>query len=618
MSLLPIQPKPGLYTETTDRGALDRWKLGNNVRFFKGNPEKIGGRSKLLTDSILGVCRSIVAWTTLTFARYAALGTSVKLYLTDTIGFYDITPLRSSGTLGLDPLTTTAASATIEVHHVGHGLAEGDYFHLSGATAVGGVTPDGQNVVTVVVDTDNYRFDWTAVASSSATGGGAAVLYEYEIPVGTTDSILGAGWGTGGFGIGTWGVSGAPVALQDARIWALAPWGEDLLASPQNCPIYVWSATLGSSVRATLVAAAPATNRWILVTNRLRIVVSYGSHDGTDSDPMLIRWCDSEDYTEWTPDITNLAGDLRLSLGTKIIRALPTRGEIAIFTDTTVYAQTLTGDDNVFRFDDKGQTSGLMGPNAVCDANGVIYAMGRSKFYTYDGQVIDLPCDVYSQVFGTPEAPAINLVQSAKVFSTWNTRKSEIMFFFCGYGSDEINRVVGVSTGAGPNGERAWWLGDVASTAWLDNHPFDDTLTTPLGAVIGPDGLTYLYAQESGFDDEGVAIPYFLESYDMEIGATNNLITGTASGAGEFIYTISKIIPDIVRIVGTHLVTLKGRKNPQDRQWSRGPKKLTSAKRHIDMRLRSRQIAIRIESAELGSDISLGTWRMDTDQQGEA
>jgi hypothetical protein len=261
MSLLPLSPKPGLYTESTPRAGLDRWKDGDNVRFFNGNPEKIGGRAKLLTDSILGVCRAIVAWTTLTFARYAALGTSVKLYLTDTIGFYDITPLRASGTLGANPFTTTTSSATILVHHVAHGLGEGDYIHFSGAAAVGGVTPDGENVVTVVIDTDNYQFDWTSAATSSAAGGGAAVLYEYEIAVGYTDSILGAGWGTGGYGIGLWGSSGAPVALGDARIWSLAPWGEDLLASPQNCPVYLWSATLGSNVRATLVtqAARPRT-----------------------------------------------------------------------------------------------------------------------------------------------------------------------------------------------------------------------------------------------------------------------------------------------------------------------------------------------------------------------
>jgi hypothetical protein len=287
---------------------------------------------------------------------------------------------------------------------------------------------------------------------------------------------------------------------------------------------------------------------------------------------MLIRWCDSEDYTEWTPDITNLAGDIRLSQGTKIIAAVPTRGETAVFTDTTVYSQTLTGDDNVFRFDAKGKAAGLMGPNAACDANGVVYAMGLTKFYTYDGQVLELPCEVHSRVFGTTDAPAINLVQAAKVFAAWNKRKTEVIFFFPAAGSNEVNKCVGVSTDA----EHNWWLGSVASTAWLDEHPFQDTFTTPLGAVIGPDSLTYLYTQETGVDDAGVAIPYFLESYDMEIGASNNLITGTASGAGEFVYRFCKIIPDLFRIAGTHLVTLKGRKTPQDRQWTRGPKKLTS------------------------------------------
>lgn len=603
--------QPGIYTESSDRTATGRWKDGSNVRFYKSNPEKVRGGVKQIATSFFGVCRAMLAWTTLTASRFAALGTSAKLYLSDMDAFYDITPFSSTGTL-TNPFTTMNTLTTILMTHVAHGRSVGDHVYFSGATAVGGVLINGEYIVTVVPDANHYQFDSGIVATSGATGGGT-VTFQYEIPVGQVDTILGQGWGVGGWGLGTWGTARTIAVVTIARVWSLVNWGEDLIASPVGAPMYVWVAGNGTNTRAVLITQAPAASRRVLVSPQLRIAISFGSHDGASPDAMLLRWCDSEDYTNWTPDITNLAGDKRLDNGSEIITAISTRTEIAIVTDSTVYGMTMTGDDLVFSFDDKGAISGLMGPNAAVDVNGTIYGMGLGSFWTYDGTVKELQCDVQTRVFGEADAPAVNYTQSAKVFADWNKRKSEVIFFFCSAGSTEIDSCVGVSTV-----DQTWWLGTVACTAFLSKHPFKDKFNVPLGCAVSPaDGLNYLYMRETGLNEDGVAMPYFLESYDLEVGSISNALSGSYRGQGENTWKWTRLFPDFVRLAGNHYAVLKSRRFPNGKQRVTGPVRFGEKVRHIDRHIKGRQIAFRIYSNQLDTDISVGGWRADAEILGD-
>ncbi len=605
--LEPISLLPGIYTEASDRTVINRYKDGLNWRFFKGNGQKIGGWVTQIAQTFSGICRSSASWTTLSYQRLIGLGTNAKLYLSDSATYFDITPVDATGTLAADPFTTVNGSKTIIVADVTHGRNVGDYVAFTGATVVGGLDLNGEHYVDVVIDNDHYSFQMPNAANAGATGGGAAVDFVYDIHSGYASSVIGSGWGAGGWGIGTWGDPRISNVLTLARIWSLANWGEDLIASPVDGPVYVWVASGGTNTRAVVISTAPAQNRKILVSDQLRILISLGSHDGTSADPMLIRWSDSENYNDFTPSPTNLAGDKRLDGGNQIITGVITRGEIAVFTDTQVWSMALSGDDNVFTFLSKGQTVGLLSPNAACDVNGVIYAMGNGNFYTYDGAVKILPCDVHSRIFGN-----INLQQAAKVQVRRSKTKSEILIFWPSAGSDEIDLCAGYNYDDGN-----WWLGNVARTSWLDESPF---FNVPMATSATTDALGYpagiMYLQETGTDADGAPLPYFAETWDMEIGASSNGLTGSSTGAGEVIDKVTRLFPDFKRLAGRHKVTLKGRKYPQDKQFSSAPGYFYPGKPRVDLHLRARQMSMRIESNQLGADIEIGSWRKDSRAQG--
>lgn len=88
---------------------------------------------------------------------------------------------ETSGTLGTDPYTTVLDSTEVTVALTDHGFSQGSIFYTTGATAVGGVTIEGTFEVTSV-DTNTFTIDISALgaATSSATGGGAAVTYTCE------------------------------------------------------------------------------------------------------------------------------------------------------------------------------------------------------------------------------------------------------------------------------------------------------------------------------------------------------------------------------------------------------------------------------------------------------
>jgi hypothetical protein len=206
MPLSRIQFRPGINRESTSFASEQGWFDSDLIRFRKGYPEKIGGWSSISSGSILGTVRSLKTWVTLAALKLMGVGTNLKFYIENGTTFFDITPIRSTATLGADPFTTgSAGSGEITVVAVGHGAFEGDYVTFSGATTVDGLTTSNLNkeqVITQVVSANSYTLDTGGSASSGATaGGGSAVIANYQISVGASAQVAnGPGFGAGFFG----------------------------------------------------------------------------------------------------------------------------------------------------------------------------------------------------------------------------------------------------------------------------------------------------------------------------------------------------------------------------------------------------------------------------------
>ena len=126
MPLQKLQVAPGIDKQKTEYGAEGRWVDSDNVRFRYGQPEKIGGWTKVTSDALLGATRGIVTWFSLDGDQYTIVGTNKKLYVYAIGIWYDITPIRSSGD-SITQFATTASSSTVSVTDAGHGAIEGDY-----------------------------------------------------------------------------------------------------------------------------------------------------------------------------------------------------------------------------------------------------------------------------------------------------------------------------------------------------------------------------------------------------------------------------------------------------------------------------------------------------------
>ena len=96
MALIDFKVLPGIDKQDTESGAENRWVDCDNVRFRYGLPEKVGGWSSLVTDTIVGVARRQFAFVDLDGNRYIAIGTDKFLLIYFEGQLYDITPIKAA------------------------------------------------------------------------------------------------------------------------------------------------------------------------------------------------------------------------------------------------------------------------------------------------------------------------------------------------------------------------------------------------------------------------------------------------------------------------------------------------------------------------------------------
>lgn len=259
MPLQKILFKPGVNRENTRYTTEGGWYDCDKIRFRQGTPEKVGGWQRISSSTFIGVCRSLWAWVTLGFQNLVGVGTDQKFYIENGGVYYDITPIRAEVTL-TNPFTTNTATnsggyTTVTVTDAALGYRNGAYVTFYGATAVGGVTVNGEYQIAYTSGT-TYTIQVLGTASSNATGGGT-VYAVYQVNTGPATAQPLTGWGAGAWGAGPWGIGST--STDPLRIWNQNNFGEDLIYGPRGGPLYYWNAGVGlTGSTFTVTIASPA------------------------------------------------------------------------------------------------------------------------------------------------------------------------------------------------------------------------------------------------------------------------------------------------------------------------------------------------------------------------
>jgi len=737
MPLTKLQFKPGINKESTSYSNEGGWFDIDKVRFRFGMPEKIGGWSRLGTNSFLGSCRALHSWRTIALDNYLGLGTSQKYYIENGQFYYDITPLRlnqppnqnisftvsgvsasgevgepdistdanlvditeaagASGGVGQVAVTTvdnsgssdedttavlenvaqatgavgsvtvsvsvanvsvsvTGVSATasvapvipsgtvdvsvitfaasngspnITVSHTDHGATEGDYVTFLGSETLGGnITANIINQeykIYAVINEDSYTIRAREVnsvasitvdgvytptlvnANSSDTGnGGISVTGKYQITTGLDTSVFGNGWGAGAWSRLGWGSAAAINTQTDTlRLWTHDNFGEDLVMNVFNGGIFYWDASapdaLGTrAVKLTDLTGAsnpPTVASKVIVSDVDRHVIAFGCNPlgSSTQDPLLIRFSDQENAADWTPTSTNTAGDLVVGSGSRIVTALETRQQILVFTDKSLHAMQFLGPPFTFGISMLSENVTIAGPNTAIAVHDFVFWMGKNEFYSYGGSVQKLPCTVKDYVFSD-----FNETQSEKAFASSNTSFSEVWWFYPSLESETVDRYVIYNYQ-----QNIWYYGSLARGAWTDRG----ILENPVAAGLD----SYLYTHESGFDDNNAAMSAYIESSQFDIGDGDNFSF------------VNRLIPDVTfrnssTSSPTVTFTMKARNFPGGNYLQTDDETVTRSAsvpieqftNQVNVRLRGRSMALRIESNQTGTGWRLGSPRVD-------
>jgi hypothetical protein len=617
MPLKKLQQKAGVNRENTRYTNENGYFVSNNVRFRQGTPEKIGGWTRLSATFFLGVCRSLWNWATLGGANYLGVGTNLKFYVESGGTYNDITPIRASSTINNNPFAGNGTT-TVTVTDTAHGGATGDFVTFSGATGTYDTIFNAEYQITVLT-TDTYTIT-TSSAIVAGSYGGASVVAAYQIPVGEAYALPIVGWGAGAWGAGTWG-NGGGASTVPIRLWAQANFGEDLVFGYRGGALYYWDNTTGLAARGVLVSSlsgasdVPLMQNYLLVSAISRFVFCFGVNDygGSTQNPMLLRWSDQEKVEDWTVSATSQAGSLLLSHGSKIVTAIQTRQEIVVITDSALYSLQYQGPPVIWSSQLLGDNISIAGPNAAAIASGVIYWMGIDKFYKYDGRLQTLRCDLRKFIFED-----INLDQQDQFFASTNEGFNEVWFFYCSADATEIDRYV-VYNYAENNGEGVWYYGEMSRTAWLDSG----LRNNPMAATA----INNIVYHELGNDDNAtetsLPINSLIETTEFDIDD------------GDHFGFVWRIVPDITFVgsdaaspqVTMTLIPMQNSGSGYNDPISLGGNSDATVVRtatvpieeftgQIYVRVRGRQMILKVENNQLGCAWQLGSPRLDIKQDG--
>jgi len=258
----------------------------------------------------------------------------------------------------------------------------------------------------------------------------------------------------------------------------------------------------------------------------------------------------------------------------------------------------------VWKADIVGDNISIAGQNAVAYANGVSYWMGVDKFYKYDGRTQTMRCDLRQYIFSD-----INNAQFDQVCAGTNEGFNEVWWFYCSLNSNQIDRYAVYNYA-----EDIWYYGNLARTAWLDTG----VLNNPIGATY----LNNIVTHEVGYDDDssGTTAPIEASITSAEFDVDD----------GQKFMFIYRMLPDVTFRNSTAaspsitmtLYPLQNSGSGYNDPTSVGGSNYAAVTRtatvpveaftgQVFVRVRGRQLAMKVSSNALGVAWQLGSPRID-------
>jgi len=433
MPFVKLDIKPGMYLNGTEYGAAGRWRLGNLIRFFRGEPQPVGGWTAVLIDVfadevlvpflidspdsstplilekgirgyIEGTCRGIIAWRDNNETRWMAFGTTRKLYAYDGSTLYDITP-------------------------TGLGIGEENQFF----------------------------------------GEGFGALDYGEEEYGTPRSASGTS------------------IVEDPGAWTLDIWGENLVACANwKGLLYQWDPNTPTTVAEEIDDGSgeevPQNCRALIVSNERHLVaLGAGTWSGVvwEYNRRNVAWSTSEDLEDWTPVATNSAGNLPLQTNGLIVCGAKFRNEILIWTDMDLHRMTYIGAPYFYSIKPVASSAGIVSVQAHVVTNQFVFWVSNEGFFVYDGTVTELFPEVDDYY-----RDRVTRTQTGKIACGHNPQFNEIWVF---YPSNSVDNIENDSYLIWNYDEGTWAVGNTMSrSSWNQALIWDKPLATePLVTVEG-------------------------------------------------------------------------------------------------------------------------------------
>lgn len=504
--------------------------------------------------------------------------------------------------------TTANASPNVSVNFNNHGLVVNNPFVVQVLTNVGGFALSGFYSVFSVTDANHFVIqpggNGNANTTLSENGGNAQIQYLIHTGlVSAQPAVL--GYGQGIYGQGIYGGAQTGNTIAPLREWFPDNFGQDLVCNYTGSPLYLWvppvaTGNVAIPINTTnfpLATNPPKQVNVSFVTTPQRMVVCLGCDDpvSLNFDPLLVRWCDAGDFTQWAPTSANQAGTFHIPSGSALRGGISAPNFNVLWTDIDMWLMTYLGGtglaQDVWGFNKVASAVDLFCARGAAVYRNLVFWLSSNGFFVFDGnQVRPIPCAVWDKFWLN-----LNRLQAEKISAQVNSWFGEISWSFpSASGAGEVDARVTYNIK-----ENSWTYDDpgtvTARTAWIDDNVY--------GAPIGIDVNGYMQQHEVSNDNDGT--PLF-----------SSARTGWFSAAeGSLVTMMERLSMDAIAVGGdqTLQITVLAQDYPTGPVRTYGPYTWnpTQGPPYQIVRARGRFFSIQVGSQGPGSFWRLGNFRYD-------